>query len=57
MNSAAAPAAPAPLPLRKSLRAKGLLAIIVLLLYLLGSVAHVAAVRGRIDTARERAAR
>ncbi|MBP6541342.1 MAG: HAMP domain-containing protein [Piscinibacter sp.] len=49
MNSAAAPAAPAPLPLRKSLRAKGLLAIIVLLLYLLGSVAHVAAERGRID--------
>lgn len=45
----AAPAAPAPLPLRKSLRAKGLLATVVLLLYLLGSVAHVAAERGRID--------
>lgn len=49
MNTAAAPAAPAPLPLRKSLRAKGLLATIALLLYLLGSVAHVAAERGRID--------
>ncbi|QTN23825.1 HAMP domain-containing protein [Rhizobacter sp. AJA081-3] len=49
MNSAVAPAAPAPLPLRKSLRAKGLLATVVLLLYLLGSVAYVAAERGRID--------
>ena len=45
----AAPAAPAPLPLRKSLRAKGLLATVVLLLYLLGSVAYVAAERVRID--------
>jgi two-component system, NtrC family, sensor kinase len=49
MNTVAVPAAPAPLPLRKSLRAKGLLATISLLLYLLGSVAYVAAERGRID--------
>ena len=49
VNTLAAPAAPAPLPLRKSLRAKGMLATIALLLYLLASVLYVAAERGRID--------
>jgi signal transduction histidine kinase len=46
--NAAAAAAVAPLPLRKSLRAKGFIATLALLLYLLASVVYVASERGRI---------
>jgi two-component system, NtrC family, sensor kinase len=48
MSGTLAPDAVAPLPLRSSLRAKGFLTTLVLLVYLLASVLYVASERGRI---------
>ena len=48
MSAAPPVAALAPLPVRRSLRAKGFLATMALLAYLLASVAYVSSERGRI---------